>query len=43
MENFLEILINKDFKSDFFLHFISKNQLDFEEKWGNNDLWKTFI
>ena len=31
MENFLERLINKDFKFDFFLHFIAKKRQGVKE------------
>lgn len=43
MENFLWMLINKGFKLDFFLHFISKKGLNLKENRGNDDLRKTII
>ena len=43
MENFFQRIINKGFKLDFFLHFITKKWLKIQNNKGNYDLWKTNI
>ena len=43
MKNFLEMLINKEFKLFFFLHFIEKNDKFLNKTGGNYDLRKTYV